>query len=49
MNLDRMINQMAHITGHSRKEVIQALRELSRMPVVQKSKGGKRDDQKAGK
>ena len=49
MNLDRMINQMAHITGHSRKEVIQALRELSGMSMVQKPKGGKRDDQKAGK
>ena len=31
-----MINQLAHITGKSRKEVIDALRQMSQMPNVKK-------------
>lgn len=36
MNQDMMINQLAHAVGKSRKEVIDALREMGRMPEVQK-------------
>jgi DNA-binding transcriptional regulator GbsR (MarR family) len=31
-----MINQLAHITGKSRKEVITALKQMSSMPDVKK-------------
>lgn len=36
MNQDIMINQLAHITGKSRKEVIGVLRQMSQMPNVKK-------------
>ena len=36
MNLDAVINQLAHITGASRREVIQALGKLSSIPEVRK-------------
>lgn len=36
MNPDMMINQIAHATGQSRKEVISALRQMSQMPEVKK-------------
>ena len=49
MNNDMMINQLAHITGKSRKEVIEAFRTMSSMPDVQKIIRRNRNDQKAGK
>ena len=49
MNQDMMINRLAHITGKSRKEVIEALRTISSMPDVQKIIRRKRNDQKSGK
>ena len=49
MNQDMMINQLAHITGKSRKEVIGVLRAMSSMPEVQKAIRRKGNDQKAGK
>ena len=49
MNQDMIINRLAHISGKSRKEVIQALRAMSSMPEVQKAIRSKKDDQKAGK
>ena len=36
MNQDMMINQLAHITGKSRKDVIDVLRQMSKMPDVKK-------------
>ncbi len=36
MNQDMMINQLAHITGKSRKEVIATLKRMSQMPEVKK-------------
>ena len=36
MNQDMIINQLVHITGKSRKEVIEALRKMSQMPNVKK-------------
>lgn len=36
MNQDMMINQLAHITGRSRKDVISTLRQMSQMPDVKK-------------
>lgn len=49
MNQDMIINQLAHISGKSRKEVIQALRAMSSMPEVQKTIRRNRNDQKTGK
>ena len=34
MNQDAVINQLAHITGASRKQVIDALNKLSSIPEV---------------
>ncbi len=36
MNQDMIINQLAHATGQSRKDVISALRQMSQMPNVKK-------------
>lgn len=36
MSNDVIINQLAHITGSSRKQVIDTLRRMSAMPEVQK-------------
>ena len=36
MNQDMMINQLAHITGKPRMEVIAALKMMSQMPEVKK-------------
>ena len=36
MNQDMIINQLAHITGRLRKDVISALRQMSQMPEVKK-------------
>ena len=36
MNQDMMINQLAHITGKSRKEVIATLKRMGQMPEVKK-------------
>lgn len=36
MNLDAVINQLAHITGASRREVIQALGKLNNIPEVRR-------------
>ena len=36
MSLDVMINRLAYATGKSRKEVIQALRQMSAVPEIQK-------------
>jgi hypothetical protein len=49
MNQDMMINKLAHISGKSRKEVIQVLRAMSSIPDVQKAIRRKKNDQKAGK
>ena len=34
--MDAVINQLAHITGASRREVIQALGKLNNIPEVRK-------------
>jgi hypothetical protein len=49
MNNDTLINKLAHTTGKSRKEVIQALRAMSSIPEVQKAIRKNKNDQKAGK
>ncbi len=36
MNKDMIINQIAHATGKSRKEVIQALKEMSANPEIKR-------------
>lgn len=36
MNQDKIINQLAKISGGSRKQVIETLRRMSQMPDVQK-------------
>lgn len=36
MNNDAVINHLAHITGASRKEVIDALKQLQTIPEVRK-------------
>ena len=36
MNQDVAINRLAHITGKSRKEVIETLRMMSGMPEIKK-------------
>ena len=36
MNQDAFINQLARISGGSRKQVIEALKKMSQMPDVQK-------------
>jgi len=36
MNQDTMINQLAHITGKSREEVIGTLKRMGQMPEVKK-------------
>ena len=36
MNQDMVINQLAHITGKSRKEVIATLKRMCQMPEVKK-------------
>jgi hypothetical protein len=36
MNNDVVINRLAHITGCSRKQVLDALKKMSNMPEVKK-------------
>ena len=36
MNQDAVINQLAHTTGASRKQVIEALNKIKSMPEVRK-------------
>ena len=36
MNKDQLINQLAHATGTSRKQVISALKEISSVPNLKK-------------
>lgn len=36
MNQDAIINQLAHITGKSRKQVIETLKKMSSLPEVRK-------------
>ena len=36
MNQDAMINQLAHITGASRKQVIEALNKMKSIPEVKR-------------
>ena len=36
MNNDAVINQLAHITGASRKQVIEALNKMKSMPEVRR-------------
>lgn len=36
MNQDQFINKMAHLSGKSRKEIIDVLKQMSAMPEVQK-------------
>lgn len=47
MNQDMMINQLAHITGKSRKDVIDVLRQMSKMPDVKKFLNDKKRRKKA--
>jgi hypothetical protein len=42
MILDAVINQLAHVTGASRREVIQALKKLNSVPEVRKYLDSKR-------
>ena len=36
MNRDAIINNLAHAVGASRKQVIEALKQMSSMPEIQK-------------
>lgn len=36
MNLDAVINQLAHITGTSRKQVIETLKKMNTIPEVRR-------------
>ena len=42
MNLDAVINQLTHVTGASRREVIQALGKFNSVPEVRKYLDSKR-------
>lgn len=42
MNKDMIINQIAHATGKSRKEVIQTLKEMSANPTIKSMLANKR-------
>lgn len=46
MNQDAAINRIAHITGYSRKQVIDTLKRMSQMPEV---KGFIKNEQKRRK
>lgn len=37
MNNDAVINRLAHITGKSRKEVLDVLKQMSSIPEVRKA------------
>ena len=49
MNQDSIINQLAHITGSSRKQVIEALKKMSGMSEVRKYLKNGTDDHKGRK
>ena len=46
MNKDKIINQLAHATGKSRKEVIQTLKEMSADPTIKSMLVNKRNASK---
>lgn len=46
MNQDAVINQLAHITGASRKQVIEALNKLRTIPEVRKELDRRSHDKK---
>ena len=49
MNQDAIINQLAHITGTSRKQVIEALNKIKSIPEVRKELDRRKHDKKRGK
>lgn len=49
MNQDAIINQLAHITGSSRKQVIETLKKMSGMPEVKRYLKNGIDDHKGRK
>jgi hypothetical protein len=49
MNQDAVINQLAKITGKSRKQVIDTLKRMSQMPEVKEFIKKNKDDQKRRK
>ena len=46
MNKDMIINHLAHATGKSRKEVIQALKEMSANPIIKSMLANKKINSK---
>jgi len=46
MNNDMIINQIAHATGKSRKEVIQALKQMSADPNIKRMLANKKINSK---
>ena len=46
MNNDMIINQIAHATGKSRKEVIQTLKEMSADPTIKRMLANKKINSK---
>ena len=46
MNTDMIINRIAHATGKSRKEVIQALKEMSADPSIKRMLANKKINSK---
>ena len=46
MNQDAIINRLAHITGTSRKQVIDTLKRMSNIPEVRKELDRKHYDKK---
>ncbi len=49
MNQDVIINQLAHFTGSSRKQVIETLKKMSGMPEVRRYLKNGTDDHKGRK
>lgn len=46
MNKDMIINQIAHATGKSRKEVIKTLKEMSADPTIKRMLANKKINSK---
>ena len=46
MNQDAVINRLAHITGASRKQVLNTLKKMSSIPEVRKELDKKHYDKK---
>jgi hypothetical protein len=49
MNNDMFINHLAHITGSSRKQILDLLKQMSAMPQVKSQLYGKTYDKKRRK